>query len=141
MRTMQEIMHFNEKSTLLVACPEYCNAGTANYNIWPPVITHTPLGKRDHVQVIFLNCSGKNAITEQVEKIIEELKREPQELEIMQNLAFFEIALKKIKAQETAPLYNKLQAQAERIVGPAYAGEQNAMYVHLGAHVAFPTSL
>lgn len=142
MNRMYERIIFNEKSTLLVACPEYCNNGTTKYNMWPQSVhTHTPLGNRDHVQIIFLNCSGKEAITEQVENIIDELKHEPQELEVMRNLSFFEVTLKKIREQETAPIYNTLQAQAERIIGPAYAGEQNAMYVHLDSRVAFPTIL
>ena len=120
---------FHEKSTLLVACPEYCNDGTSKFNIWPSFVhTHTPLGNLDKVQIIFLNCN-KNAIVQHVQEIIADLKKEPQELEVMEATLFFERTLKKIGEEQTAPLYNRLRARAEKIVGPAYT--QNSVYVHL----------
>jgi len=127
-----EQIKLNQKSALLVACPEYCNDGTKKFSVWPGfVVTTNPLGNNDQVQIVFLNCVGKSAIAEHVRDIIDSLKNEPQELEVMQDIAFFEKTLKRITNKETDPLYAKLRAHAEMIVGPTYADEKNAMYVHM----------
>jgi len=132
----------NQRSALLIACPEYCNDGTKQFSIWPGfVVTTTPVGNNDNVQMVFLNCVGKKAIAPHVQEIIDKLRKEPQELEVMQDIAFFEKMLMRITQQETTPLYDRLRAHAELIVGPAYADEKNAIYIHMDKSTILPAAI
>lgn len=127
----------DKESTLLVACPEYCNAGTSKFNIWPQVVhTYSSRGS-DKVKIIFLNCTGKNAIAGYMKSLINELKHAPQELQLRQHIAFFEETLKKITNKET-PIYDTLLTRAASIIGFAYATEENILYVQENEETSSP---
>jgi len=123
MKTKQQHPNMDLSSTLLVAAPEYCCGNTEKFNYLPQFTVITPLGHRDNVQLVILNCNSKDDIENFLAQTIKEMQELPEQEQKEQtsNLYLFNSLLKQIEKKEIAPIYNALKSKAAQLVGPFVA--------------------